>query len=93
MEINGKEYELVHSDTGDLDCKDCCFDFSFDCSTLPMLHCSRHSVWREVKPEKVTPEGIIKTLKEAGLDYDQMLEVIRLVKEKIRDNNKPINDR
>ena len=52
MEYNGKNYELIHDKTGNLDCPDCVFG-NIDCSVTEAVNkCNMYQVWKECAQEK-----------------------------------------
>ena len=54
MEYNGKNYELIHDKTGNLDCGDCTLQ-NIDCYTIDdAMICNRYQVWKECAQEKQT---------------------------------------
>jgi hypothetical protein len=56
MEINGKKYELIKDNKGNLDCQNCCFNIA-GCSYETMENCNKFQVWNEVSEGNDAPAG------------------------------------
>ena len=58
MEYNGKNYELIHDKTGNLDCPDCAFG-DIDCGITEAVNkCNMYQVWKECVQEKQSEQEI-----------------------------------